>query len=177
MSKEFVKSIILDNNIEAEKAFNDSISTKVGQALETRRREISQSIVSTNMVETKDEEFEEEEEFEEGKSRGDAWYREQDAKDLAKKDGKNYDRLSYGDKEDYRKRIADKNKKNESIEEGMLGFSGAERLGKSRDSRHKDAASHIDYHLRQDSKYHKAGDQGSKDRMRHAVAKKLGYNV
>ena len=50
MSKEFVKSIISDNNVEAERAFNDSISTKVGQALETRRKEISQSIVSTKMV-------------------------------------------------------------------------------------------------------------------------------
>ncbi len=52
MSKEFVKSIISDNNIEAERAFNDSISAKVGQALETKRREISQNIVSTKMVET-----------------------------------------------------------------------------------------------------------------------------
>jgi len=52
MSKEFVKAIISDNNIEAERAFNDSISTKVGQALETKRKEISQNIVSTKMVET-----------------------------------------------------------------------------------------------------------------------------
>ena len=52
MSKEFVKAVISDNNIEAEKAFNDSISTKVGQTLEARRREISQSIVSKNMIET-----------------------------------------------------------------------------------------------------------------------------
>ena len=52
MSKEFVKAIISDNNIEAERAFNDSISTKVGRALETKRREISQSIASTKMVET-----------------------------------------------------------------------------------------------------------------------------
>ena len=52
MSKEFVKAIISDNNIEAERVFNDSISTKVGQALETKRKEISQSIVSTKMVET-----------------------------------------------------------------------------------------------------------------------------
>ena len=50
MSKEFVKSIISDNNVEAERAFNDSISAKVGQALETKRREISQNIVSTKMV-------------------------------------------------------------------------------------------------------------------------------
>ena len=52
MSKEFVKSVISDNNIGAEKAFNDSISAKVGQALEKKRKEISQSIVSTKMVET-----------------------------------------------------------------------------------------------------------------------------
>ena len=52
MSKEFVKAIISDNNIEAEKAFNDSISAKVGQALEKKRKEISQSIVSTNMIKT-----------------------------------------------------------------------------------------------------------------------------
>ena len=52
MSKEFVKSVISDNNIGAEKAFNDSISAKVGQALETIRKEISQNIVSKNMVET-----------------------------------------------------------------------------------------------------------------------------
>ena len=52
MSKEFVKSVISNNNIEAEKAFNNSISVKVGQALETARKEISQSIVSTKMVET-----------------------------------------------------------------------------------------------------------------------------
>ena len=51
MSKEFVKAIISDNNIEAEKAFNDSISAKVGRALETKRKEISQSIVSKKMVE------------------------------------------------------------------------------------------------------------------------------
>ena len=51
MSKEFVKSVISDNSIEAEKAFNDSISAKVGQALETRRKEISQSIVSKKTVE------------------------------------------------------------------------------------------------------------------------------
>ena len=51
MSREFVKSIISNNNIKAEKSFNDSISTKVGRALETRRKEISQSIVSTKMVE------------------------------------------------------------------------------------------------------------------------------
>ena len=52
MSKEFVKAIISSDNIRAERAFNDSISTKIGRALETKRREISQSIVSTKMAET-----------------------------------------------------------------------------------------------------------------------------
>ena len=51
MSEEFVKAVMSDNNIEAEKAFNDSISAKVGQNLETRRKEISQSIVSKKTVE------------------------------------------------------------------------------------------------------------------------------
>jgi len=52
MSKEFVQAIISSDNIRAEKAFNDSISTKVGRALEIKRKEISQSIVSKNMIET-----------------------------------------------------------------------------------------------------------------------------
>jgi len=51
MSKEFVKSVMSDNNIEADKAFNDSISAKVGQALEVSRKEISKNIVSTKMAE------------------------------------------------------------------------------------------------------------------------------
>jgi hypothetical protein len=62
-------------------------------------------------------------------------------------------------------------------EQGSLGFQGASALGKSKDSNHKDAASHIDYHVRKNPDYHKPGDTGVKDRMRHAVAKKLGYSV
>jgi hypothetical protein len=62
-------------------------------------------------------------------------------------------------------------------EQGSLGFQGASALGKSRDPRHKDAASHIDHAVRQNPDYHKPGDTGVKDRMRHAAAKKLGYNV
>ena len=64
-----------------------------------------------------------------------------------------------------------------TVDENMLGFSGAQALGKSRDERHKDAAAHIDYHVRQNPDYHNASDSGDKDRMRHAAAKKLGYNV
>ena len=51
MSKEFVKAIISDDNIEAEKVFNDSISAKIGHTLETKRKEISQNIVSRKIVE------------------------------------------------------------------------------------------------------------------------------
>ena len=45
MSREFVDSIVSGNNIEAETAFKSSISTKVGDALETKRKEISSNFV------------------------------------------------------------------------------------------------------------------------------------
>ena len=46
MSREFVDAIISGNNIEAEKAFTTSVSTKVGDALEIKRKEISANFVS-----------------------------------------------------------------------------------------------------------------------------------
>ena len=46
MSREFVDAIISNNNIEAEKSFTASVSTKVGDALEIRRKEISANFVS-----------------------------------------------------------------------------------------------------------------------------------
>ena len=46
MSREFVDAIISGNNIEAEKAFTASVSTKVGDALEIKRKEISANFVS-----------------------------------------------------------------------------------------------------------------------------------
>ena len=46
MSREFVDAIISGNNIEAEKAFATSVSTKVGDALEIKRKEISANFVS-----------------------------------------------------------------------------------------------------------------------------------
>ena len=53
MSREFVDSIISGNNIEAETAFKSSISTKVGDALEVKRKEISSNFVkSVNPEET-----------------------------------------------------------------------------------------------------------------------------
>ena len=45
MSREFVDSVISGNNIEAETAFKSSISTKVGDALEVKRKEISSNFV------------------------------------------------------------------------------------------------------------------------------------
>jgi phosphotransferase system IIB component len=45
MSREFVDAIVSGNNIEAEKAFTTSISTKVGDALEVKRKEISSNFV------------------------------------------------------------------------------------------------------------------------------------
>ena len=46
MSREFVDAIISGNNVEAEKAFTASVSTKVGDSLEVKRKEISANFVS-----------------------------------------------------------------------------------------------------------------------------------
>ena len=46
MSREFVDAIISNNNVDAEKAFTASVSTKVGDALEIKRKEISANFVS-----------------------------------------------------------------------------------------------------------------------------------
>ena len=53
MSREFVDSIISNNNIDAEAAFKNSMATKVGDALEVKRKEISSNFVkSVNPEET-----------------------------------------------------------------------------------------------------------------------------
>ena len=46
MSKEFVDTIVAGNNIDAEAAFKSSISTKVGDALEIKRKEYSKTFVN-----------------------------------------------------------------------------------------------------------------------------------
>ena len=46
MSREFVDSGVSGNNIEAETAFKSSISTKVGDALEIKRKEYSKTFVN-----------------------------------------------------------------------------------------------------------------------------------
>jgi uncharacterized protein (DUF1697 family) len=48
--------------------------------------------------------------------------------------------------------------------------------GKSKDSSHDSAASHIDHHLRRHPDAAKASG-GERDKLRHQIAKKLGYHV
>ena len=47
MSREFVDAIVSGNNVEAEKAFTASVSTKVGDSLEVKRKEISANFVKS----------------------------------------------------------------------------------------------------------------------------------
>ena len=47
MSREFVDSISVGNNLEAERAFKDSIASKVGDALEIKRKEVSKTFVAS----------------------------------------------------------------------------------------------------------------------------------
>ena len=55
MSREFVDAIISGNNVEAEKSFTASVSTKVGDALEVNRKEISANFVKSINPEETDE--------------------------------------------------------------------------------------------------------------------------
>ena len=55
MSREFVDSIVSGNNIEAETVFKNSISTKVGDALEVKRKELSANFVKSVYPEESDE--------------------------------------------------------------------------------------------------------------------------
>ena len=47
MSREFIDSIASGNNLGAEKAFKDSIASKVGDALEIKRQEVSKTFVAS----------------------------------------------------------------------------------------------------------------------------------
>ena len=55
MSREFVDSIVSGNNIEAETVFKNSIATKVGDALEVKRKELSANFVKSVYPEESDE--------------------------------------------------------------------------------------------------------------------------
>ena len=46
MTREFVDAVVSGNNVEAEKVFKSTISAKVGDALEVKRKEISKAFVS-----------------------------------------------------------------------------------------------------------------------------------
>ena len=46
MTREFVDAVVSGNNVEAEKVFKSTISAKVGDALEVKRKEISKDFVS-----------------------------------------------------------------------------------------------------------------------------------
>jgi|TARA_R110000744_G_scaffold138742_1_gene249639 hypothetical protein len=45
MSKEFVDAIANNSNIEAEKAFSITMATRVGDALEVKRRELANTFI------------------------------------------------------------------------------------------------------------------------------------
>ena len=55
MSKKFVDLIVSGNNIEAETVFKNSIATKVGDALEIKRKELSANFVKSVYPEESDE--------------------------------------------------------------------------------------------------------------------------
>ena len=48
-NKEFIDALVMDNNVDAEAAFKDAIATKVGDALENKRRELSKGFVRTQV--------------------------------------------------------------------------------------------------------------------------------
>ena len=50
MSREFIDAIASGNNLEAEDEFKNSISSKVGDVLEFRRKELSQNFAGNNEV-------------------------------------------------------------------------------------------------------------------------------
>ena len=47
MSREFVDSIASGDNLDAEQAFKNSMTNKVGDALEIKRKEISKTFVAS----------------------------------------------------------------------------------------------------------------------------------
>ena len=56
MSREFVDAVAAGNNIEAEKVFTQSMASKVGDALEVKRKELSNTFVKSMSMGTDTEE-------------------------------------------------------------------------------------------------------------------------
>mgnify|MGYP001336913581 CR=1 FL=1 len=52
MSREFVDAVGDGNNIEAEKVFKTNMASKVGDSLEVKRKELSNTFVKTMSMET-----------------------------------------------------------------------------------------------------------------------------
>ena len=50
MSKEFVDAIVDGNNLEAEKAFSITMAAGVGDALEVKRKELANTLVSSSYI-------------------------------------------------------------------------------------------------------------------------------
>ena len=55
-SKEFVDAIANNNNLEAEDAFKSAMQTKVGDALEDKRKEVAGSLVRNHIPEVEEDE-------------------------------------------------------------------------------------------------------------------------
>lgn len=127
-----------------------------------------------------------EDETMEGKSQGKAWYREQEAHEMAKKDGKDWSRMTYGDKEDYRAKVKAKNEdtttesdendiledadieevhEDEVVDESRMGFKDLDKLG-------RENASKVDHEARRQGSADM--EPGDADRLRYKVAKELG---
>jgi len=54
-SKDFVDAVVNKNNLEAEDAFKAAIQTKVGDALEAKRKEVSKTLVKHETLPDADE--------------------------------------------------------------------------------------------------------------------------
>ena len=87
---------------------------------------------------------------------------------------KGYNADKYGEHDTHEFHKTGKTITKEDVNEEMMGHNDAEKLGKSKDSNFNNAASHIDYHLRRHPNASSASG-GERDKLRHQVAKKLGY--
>ena len=53
-SENFVNAMSKGNNLEAEQAFKDAITQKVGDALEIKRKEVANNLVKSHIPEVED---------------------------------------------------------------------------------------------------------------------------
>ena len=53
-AKEFVDAIENDSNLEAEDAFKNAMSQKVGDALETKRKEVASGMINNHIPEVEE---------------------------------------------------------------------------------------------------------------------------